>query len=241
MASAFLEQALEALRDSASSDALYVETPDYYDGSMLRPLQRRLTAHNRRLRFLRNSVLFSAISAEAAANEFIFACLNVADRADLDRLPTIEKLVEAPRRAGYAGELKRGAAPLQTLKGLSKARDRLVHPKPGDVVAYISPHTDLESDQPIYGPRAGARYIVAVAHAMRLLRPLRPDRYLDAPAPLIWENRQVLEEHVRLTGEAIGDVPSADAPPVRDLQQQMRDRVGRKRRRLPQRPLAPPS
>lgn len=85
--SAYLNQALEALTAASSAPTLYAEIADYYHGSLLESSQRRLSAMNRRLSFLRSAVLFAALSAEAYANEFLEAALPARDADALDRLP----------------------------------------------------------------------------------------------------------------------------------------------------------
>ncbi len=223
MAGALLEQAVEALRDAASSDALYRPVPGRYRGSLLEPLQARLDALNRRLRLLRNCVIFSALAAEAYINECLAAWLSPADVAGIDRLATLDKLILGPRLAGHDGPVRRGEEPAQTLQRLFQARNRLVHPKPGELSAYVE--RDLERDDAVYGPRSAMSYLVAVAHTVTLLQPLRSDRTFDWPAGGIWDHRVVLERHIDLTGPELADLPTADDPPIEDLLEQIRQRA----------------
>lgn len=158
----YLEQALEALRDSSSADALYRELdPWHAEAKILGPAQANMDALNRRLRYLRSAVLFAGLSAEAYANEFLAATLASTDVESLDRLPTVEKLLIGPRVAGLVTPFDRGAEPVQSLVALFKARNRLVHPRPGQVGAYA--HVTKVDDITLFGPRAAVRYIEAVA------------------------------------------------------------------------------
>jgi hypothetical protein len=170
VAGVYLEQSLDALRDSSSPDALYVELAPWYEGStILGPIQAKMEAANRRIKFLRASVLFAAIAAEAYANEFAAATLAPSDVAAIDRLPTVDKLLIAPRLAGLVSPLDRGREPIQTLARLVRARNLLAHPRPGQTGAYVL--TTSDEDQLAFGPTAVAGYIEAVAHAAVLLTP----------------------------------------------------------------------
>lgn len=113
------------LTNASSSDSLYSELPSYYgDDSLLGPLQRDLAAQNRRLAFLRNTVLFAALASEAFANEFLASVLAPADADALDRLEPSEKLLMATRIAGIETELDRGKEPLQGLVSCSGRETR---------------------------------------------------------------------------------------------------------------------
>ena len=116
--------------------------------------QASLTAQNRRLHFLRSTVLFSALATEAFANELLDELLSAADAAALDKLPTPEKLIFATRAATGTSPLSRGAQPMQDLIELFKTRNRLVHPRPkGGLAAWIQ---DVQpADEAAIGPAAG--------------------------------------------------------------------------------------
>jgi hypothetical protein len=209
MAGALLEQAVEQLEGAGNPEALYLPVAPSYQGHFLEDSQSLLDAHNRRLRMLRNVVLFSALAAEAGANEFLAATLSRADAAAADRLQTVEKFVLGPRLAGHPAVLRRGAEPTGRLVALFKARDRLVHSKPGEVVAYVG-WTGWEKAEPMFGPAAAVSSLVAVAQVIHLLQPLRPDRPFAWPAEQIWRYRSVLEEHVAATGPSLRDFPPRD-------------------------------
>jgi hypothetical protein len=226
----YLEQALEALRDSSSADVLYRDLDPFHQGSqLLGPIQRTMDASNRRLRYLRSAVLFAALGAEAYANEFLAATLDATDVKVLDRLKTSEKLIIGPKVAGLETPFDRGAEPLQSVVQLFKARDRLVHLKPGQVGAHA--HTATDSDLHLFGPRAAVRYLEAVAHAAVLLHPLRPDKPFAAPAARIWEERAVLRDHVDQTGEGLLDMPRPEDEPLPLLMNQMHERAISRARR----------
>jgi hypothetical protein len=236
VAGVYLEQALDALRDSSSADALYQEPdPWHANSTLLGPVQVNMDAMNRRLRFLRSSVLFSAIAAEAYANEFLAATLAPADVEAVDRLQTVEKLLLGARVAGIECPFERGREPIQSLVLLFRARNTLVHPRPGETGAYA--HVLTNDDRRVFGPAAAARYIQSTAHAAMLLHPLRPDRPLKMPAVRVWEERAVLNAHVDLLGDELLKLPPKDSPPVRSLMNQMHDRAikrGERKRRAEQ-------
>jgi len=96
VAGAYLEQALDALRYSASAERLYREVSDLHKGSLFEGAQHGFNARNARLRYLRASVLFSALAAEALANEFLAALLRKREVEALDRLRTPDKLLLGP-------------------------------------------------------------------------------------------------------------------------------------------------
>lgn len=155
VAGVYLEQSLEALRDSSSPDTLYDEVNPWHRGSrVFGPTQKKLDAANRRLRFLRASVLFSAIATEAYANEFIAATLTPADADAVDRLAAVDKLLLAPRLAGLASPFDRGQEPIQSLARLFRARNALVHPRPGQTGAFV--HVVTDEDVRVFGPSAAA-------------------------------------------------------------------------------------
>ena len=219
-----LEQALDAPGDSSSADRLYGELdPWHKDARIFGPVQRNMDAANRRLRFLRSAVLFSAIAAEAYVNEFIAATLTAADAAAVDRLATVDKLLLAPRLAGLTSPFERGREPIQSLTRLFRARNALAHPRLGQTGAYA--HVVTDEDRRVFGPSAAASYIEATAHAAVLLHPLRADRPFAAPASRVWEERAVLQDHVAILGDDLTLFPSPESEPIRSLMNQMHDRA----------------
>jgi hypothetical protein len=213
---------LDALRDSASSDRLYREVSDLHKDSLLEGLQHGLNALNARMRYLRSSVLFSAMAAEAYANEFLAAFLSAKDLEAVDRLRSSDKLLLGPRLCREQDVLERGAEPHASLTALFDTRNRLIHAKPGRFAGYVG--QGYEEDENLYGPEKAVRFLVAVAHAAVLLHPLRPDRPFAMPFSDIYEHRAVLERHLDATGRRIGDVPRRDHPPAPDLALEMERR-----------------
>ena len=120
-----------------------------------------MTAMNRHLHFLRSTLLFAALSAEAFANELLDELLSSADVTAIDRLPTPEKLLIGTRVAAGTSPLSRGAQPMQGLVELFKTRNRLVHPRPaGGVAAWVR---DVRpSDEDAIGPVAARRAILSL-------------------------------------------------------------------------------
>ena len=168
-------------------------------------------------------MLFSAIAAEAYANEFIAATLSTADAEAADRLVTVDKLLLAPRLAGLHTPFERGAEPIQSLSRLFRARNALVHPRPGQTGAYV--HVVTDDDRRTFGPSAAATFIEATSHAAVLLHPLRPDKPFAAPASRIWEERAVLHDHVAHLGDQLNALPAPDREPSPSLMNQMHERA----------------
>ena len=215
------------LTNASSSDSLYSELPSYYgDDSLLGPLQRDLAAQNRRLAFLRNTVLFAALASEAFANEFLASVLAPADADALDRLEPSEKLLMATRIAGIETELDRGKEPLQGLVKLQRTRNALVHPRPDGVGAYIQDLT--ESDTERVGPRAATAAVVTVATVISSLEPHTPRPHLQGQARQIAEHHMVLEQYVEIVGDAIVAIPALNQDAPVHLMDQVRARAERR-------------
>jgi len=223
--SAFITQAADALTDACNPRALWIDAPEFYDGSLLKPAQRGLTARNRRLTFLRSSVLFSALAAEAYANEFLTAVLANADADAADRLTTPDKLLLGPRLAGLDGPLDRGSQPLQTITQLFRVRNALVHPRRDGPSAYV--HNLTEQDREQIGPRAAGRYLLGVAETIVLLDPLRPRRGIIGEASYLAKHPQVVHEHLAILGDDIAAVPKEDGEVPVNLIEQARRRAMR--------------
>jgi hypothetical protein len=229
--SAYLNQSLEALTAASSAPALYADVADYYHGSLLESAQRRLSAMNRRLGFLRSAVLFAALSAEAYANEFLEATLLTPDVQALDRLVTSEKLLIGTRLVGVQPPLDRGKLPLQRLYALFEVRNALVHPRRSgakSISAYA--HNVTEQDKDLVGPKAAAGYIVAVAELTVQLEPHRPGVSIIGEATVIVEHRAVLDAHRKVLGDEILVVPDEDAAAPAPLLVQMQRRAAKRAR-----------
>ncbi len=226
LADDYFQQALDALRDAASADALWRRElpPHYGQDSILGPIQQRMTAVNERMTSLRASVLFSALAVEATANQFLAIVLSPADVKTVDRLPTLDKLLIGPRLAGVETPFERGRDPMQTLKRLFDARNALVHPKPGKAATHA--HVLMSAqDLATFGPKATVAYIAAAAHTGVLLGELLTYKLtFAATANNIWTWRVVLDEHLRRFPNDIRELPPPDERPIRDLLTQMEAR-----------------
>lgn len=165
MAGTHLEDALRALRDTASADALYnhrtrsIEPKelDWSDVSLARD-----EAESWRITYSRRALLFAAFSAEAYANDFLFAEWSGQDRKALQMLSTIEKYALLPGFAGRKSPLDRGRDPLQRIQWLFDRRNELVHAKPRE-------DKDLTWEPENHNPAAAAESIVAVAEGAAAL------------------------------------------------------------------------
>src|SRR3954452_25499967 len=94
MAGTHLSDAVRALRDSVSSDALYdasirAAMPDDIDDAWFS--MSRDTAEYERVAYSRRALLFAAFAAEAYANDFLYEHWEGQDRDALMRLPTVDK------------------------------------------------------------------------------------------------------------------------------------------------------
>jgi hypothetical protein len=164
MAGTHLSDAIRALRDAGSSDALYdpelratdpseIEWEDY---SLARD-----EAEGMRVTHARRALLFAAFAAEAYANDFLYSVSDGQDREALQKLSTVDKYALLRGFAGKASSLDRGREPLQTIRWLFKRRDELVHAAPRG--------TDLTYDPANHNPRAAAKCVVAVAEGAAAL------------------------------------------------------------------------
>ncbi len=165
MAGTHLEDALRALRDTGSADALYnykirtmePEDLDWPDVSLARD-----EAESWRITYSRRALLFAAFSAEAYANDFLFEEWRGKDRKALQKLSTVDKYALLPGFAGRKFVLDRGRDPLQRIKWLFDRRNELVHAKPRE-------DKDLTWEPENHNPAAAAESIVAVAEGAATL------------------------------------------------------------------------
>jgi hypothetical protein len=166
MAGTHLEDALRALRDTGSADALYdhrlrsmdPKELDWADVSVARDI-----AESWRITYSRRALLFAAFSAEAYANDFLFEeWRGSKDREALQALSTVNKYALLPGFAGRGAVLDRGHDPLQQIKWLFDRRNELVHPKPHE-------DKDLTWEPENHNPVAAAKSILAVAEGAALL------------------------------------------------------------------------
>jgi hypothetical protein len=216
----YLHRALDEFHRACNAPDLWIPVDPFHRGSVLEESQQVLNAKNRRLQFLRSSILFSAISAEAFANELINELLGAADVDALDKLGTPEKLLlGVPLATGNQSILTRGAHPMQGVSALIKTRNRLVHPRPqGGIAAWVQ--DVLPKDEEVIGPKAAQDGILAVADLVVLCTPLREHPNLHGgTAKAIAANRDLLDEDRQRSGPLILDVPiksEVGSPPLFD-------------------------
>jgi hypothetical protein len=82
----YLTQALEEFHHSANDPDLWAPVAGLLRGSRLESAQAIGTAKDRRLRFLRGTVLFAALAIEAFTNELLAELLPASDFDAVDRL-----------------------------------------------------------------------------------------------------------------------------------------------------------
>ena len=172
MAGTHLEDALRALRDTGSADALYdhklrsmdPKDIDWADVSVARDI-----AESWRITYSRRALLFAAFSAEAYANDFLFEEWSGSkDRKALQALSTVNKYALLPGFAGRGVVLDRGRDPLQQIKWLFDRRNELVHAKPHE-------DKDLTWEPENHNPVAAAKSILAVAEGAAVLASGAPE------------------------------------------------------------------
>lgn len=172
MAGTHLEDALRALRDTGSSDALYdhklrsIEPKeiDWREVGVARDI-----AESWRITYSRRALLFAAFSAEAYANDFLFEEWSGGkDRKALQALSTVDKYALLPGFAGRESVLDRGRDPLQRIKWLFDRRNELVHAKPHS-------DKDLTWEPENHNPVAAAESILAVAEGAAVLAGEAPE------------------------------------------------------------------
>jgi hypothetical protein len=221
----YLARALEEFHRAGNPPDLWVPVDALHRGSLLEGAQAGLTARSRRLQFLRTTVLFAALAAEAFANELFDELLPTADAKAIDRLPTPEKLLVGTKMATGASPLERGAEPMQSLQTLFATRNRLVHPRPqGGLAAWVR---DIEQrDEAAIGPDAARRVLLCVVDTVVLCNPLRKHPTLHAGiARTIDRHRHFLLRHQERCGPSILDIPAPDEPSTAPLMDQMMQAV----------------
>lgn len=223
---AYFEQSADALTQAGSPNSLWVDAPEYYNGSLLEGAQRRMTASNRRIGFLRSSVLFSALAAEAYANEFLAETLTTKDADAADRLATPDKLLLGPNLAGLLSPLERGCEPFQSIAQLFSVRNQLVHPRRDGPSAWVMDITD--DDERHFGPVSAGKFFVAVAKTIIALDELLPRGSRAGHAKYVTRCPQAVDEHVKAIGKTILDVPAENASEPVHLMEQARRRAMKK-------------
>ena len=165
MAGTHLEDALRALRDTGSADALYDHKIRSTEPKELDLPDLSLAndeAEGWRVTYSRRALLFAAFSAEAYANDFLYGEWSGQDRKGLQMLSTVDKYALLPGFAGRKSVLDRGRDPLQQIKWLFDRRNELVHAKPHE-------DKDLTWEPENHNPAAAAASIVAVAEGAATL------------------------------------------------------------------------
>lgn len=202
MAGTHLADAVRALRDAGSADALYDPSLRATDPSDISYEDFSLAtdaAEGERVTYSRRALLFAAFAAEGYANDFLYEKWDGKDRDALQRLSTVDKYALLPALAGATAALDRGREPLQTIKWLFQRRDELVHAAPRG--------RDLTYDPANHNPRAAAKSIVAVADAVSVLNGEVPGG--SVLSYVIAERLALLEYGKRATG----DLPGLHDPP----------------------------
>jgi hypothetical protein len=164
LAGDYLGEALEALELAGNARGIYPgwaldSLPDHLKGEQLD--QARGAAAEERVKLSRRAILYSAFAAEAFINEFMAMYFEGRDLETLDRLPTLDKYILAPRFAVGLDLFRRGGEPTQTLQQLFRQRDALVHPKPGKAL----PLPKTTRADPVFNPHTAATFLVRTAEA----------------------------------------------------------------------------
>jgi hypothetical protein len=179
----YLIRALDEFHRAGNAPDLWMPVDDFHSETIFKGAQEVLTAKNRRLQFLRTSVLFSAIAAEAFANEFVDDTLGRNMAGTLDKLSTADKLiVGAQLVAGNTSPLDKGRQPMQDIAGLATTRDRLVHPKEKGGIAAWTQHV-TEDDENRVGAAAAEGAILAVVDLVVVCNPCRSTPICTAARP----------------------------------------------------------
>lgn len=201
MAGTHLEDALRALRDTGSADALYdhklrsmdPKELDWPDVSAARD-----EAEGRRVTYSRRALLFAAFSAEAYANDFLFEEWSGKDRKALLALSTVDKYALLPGLAGKEISLDRGSNPLQQIKWLFDRRNELVHAKPRE-------DKDLTWEPENHNPVEAAKSILAVAEGAAVLAGEAPEASVLG---YVLAERKALLRYAKRPRPAIHDEPA---------------------------------
>src|ERR1044072_3764201 len=209
LAGTYLSQASDALMACGKASALY-PTQIRIGQPYVRPLVAKMSAFSKRIELARTSILFSALSAEAYANQFLVEQVKAREAKALDRLPFPDKLVLGPQVARGKTLFDRGAEPMQSIDALYRLRSMLVHPRPRKLEikkgALFRRPGDVE-----YNPNEAARFLVAVATVAVQLWSGEEDRP-DATATGIVKYKDDLLEFGRLTENRIPEAPKSLLP-----------------------------
>jgi hypothetical protein len=166
-----------------------------------------IMAASKRIEFARTSILFSALSAEAYANQFLAEYVQTRDAKALDRLPFPDKLLIAPRVAFGRTLLDRGREPMQTIDALYRLRTQLVHPRPRKV--HVKEGSLFEqAGYDDYNPEVAARSLVGVATVVvELWRPAGEEVPAFPTATAIVDHRRELHGFGKSCRERLPKAP----------------------------------
>lgn len=200
----FLAAAVRAFAATGHPDSLWNPTPPS-EPSLRHQLERRYLAHKRRMEQARAAVLWSAIAVEAAINLYMSAALPPAEAEAIDGLPTVNKLLLAPRLATGKDLFSRGEAVVRDTWRLFALRNRIVHPKVGK--QSIAGEVGLAD----FTPRAAADGMIAAATVLRRFELARPDKIddVDSAAKTILAHKDLLKGASRKWTEALPEIPDA--------------------------------
>lgn len=211
LASEYLRQAAEAFHAAGDPGHLYAQwRPDKVGPERFGWDFMRRWAQAERLKFARNCVLFSAFSAEAFINEFLAAFdLSNTRLKELDRRPTIEKLLVGTAEAYGQACFRDDDELTVVLRKLFDLRNMLVHPKPG----FGPPPSLLDSNDAQVDERFAmselADFVVMVGGVGDALT-FRAYGYekFDIVGRTLWRARSAVNEYA----ERRSDLPDPDEP-----------------------------
>lgn len=204
MAGTHLLDAIDALRDAGSTDALYDPEVRATPRSARALEDVELAEHEaegRRMAYSRRALLFAAFAAEAYVNDFLYEHVQEEpDRKALVMMPTVEKYILLPKLLRGEELFSRNRAPWNTLKWLFSRRDELVHAKPSNRLRLAG------EDPDVHNPRKASEAILAVADSA-----IRFDPDPDSVAATVHHERGTF---LAFGKSATATLPSVDDPPA---------------------------
>jgi hypothetical protein len=214
LAGGYLEEALEALHHTGDAASLFPlwarEDREFND---VQDALAHVQARSLRKRFARQSVLFSALAAEAYVNEFLAYYLDGKDREAVDRLSPINKYVVGTKVAFGKQLFIRDAEPVQTLNVLFKHRDKLVHPKPGYGPSSSRTQEGTEREG-TFTPATAAKFVLYVATAAVFLVRNATCTVPDMPADVISLRGKLVASYAVRATRRLPDRRAAPEPPL---------------------------
>lgn len=196
----YLDMAVDALQASATALAVYGGDNVPKPGSRTEMFVYAL-GREKRVRYLMQGVLFSALAAESYVNEFLAVRLSGKDLSAADRMSPVDKFVLGTKLAYGESLFFRDREPIPDLVALFALRNRLAHPKPG---FGLDPMFD-DGDRPFetqFSSSSVAQYIVGVAGgAVVLIRRAYGMDTRDIPAEVLWFGRDAVYDFARSHSE----------------------------------------